>query len=55
MAYNIGVGVGFASMVEILAVMEIELVRTIHNSHSLSIFTGQPTHTLLFYEIYHFL
>ena len=53
MAYNIGVGL--ASMAEIVAVLEIELVRTIHNSHSLSIFTGQPTHTLLFYEIYHFL
>jgi hypothetical protein len=49
MAYNIGVGL--ASMAEIVAVLEIELVRTIHNSHSLSIFTGQPTHTLLFHEI----
>ena len=47
MAYNIGVGL--ASMAEIVAVLEIELVRTIHNS--LSLFTGQSTHTLLFREI----
>ena len=32
MAYNIGVDL--ASMAEIVAVLEIELVRTIHNSHS---------------------
>jgi len=48
MAYNIGVGI--ASMTEIMAVLEIELVRTIHNSHSLSIFTEQSTHTLFFHE-----